>query len=167
MRRGIENVPIDETVLVAMVEAAKLSTAQLERIAQAVLSVSLTEISLASTPAQQAKDLIAYAVQYQLEREVAAELLIVGAGKPALQNLLLGDADMPNQSDEQNNRNSSLDLVRLENRVGRLEDKFQDLAHRVEGLFQRAPLNWNIIIWGIVMATAAGVALWATTVVSR
>lgn len=150
-----------------MVAASKLSTAQLERIAQAVLSASLTEISLASTPAEQAKDLIAYAVQYQLERELAAELLIVGAGKPAIQNLLLGDASMVNQTEDQRNTaTNAFDIVRLENRVERLADKVDALAQKVDSLLQRNPLNWNIVGYGIMLAVLAGISMWIIATVN-
>lgn len=162
--------PIDETVLAALVDAARLSTAELERISQSTLGTALGQISSASTPAQQAADMSAYAVQYGLVRELAAALLYTGADRPGLQNLLLGDETMNQTEDQRHTATNSLDIVRLENRVGRVEDRVgrvengvDTLAQQVQSLLQRTPLNWNIVGWGVVLAILAGVTLWAIT----
>lgn len=173
---GWPSVPIDESVLVALVDAAKLSTPQLERIAQSILGTSLVTLSNASTPTAQAKDLITYAVQYDLVRELAAALLYTGADRPGLQNLLL-DKNMQHSlsSDDQANASgNSLNLVRLENRVERLADKVDGLVgtvvevQRVVAEVQRTvshrdnmPLNWNIIAWGVMLAIVAGSLVWS------
>lgn len=161
--------PINETVLATLADAARLSTAQLEGISQTVLQTALRNVSNANEPAGQVKDMIAYAAQYGLVRELAAALLYTGADRPGLQNLLLGDGDnMANQEDNSNRHmGAGLDIVRLENRVGRLEDWRAEITHKVDALLQRAPLNWNIVGWGMALAIAAGALLWAATMVSR
>ena len=83
--------PIDESVLNALSNASKFSSAQLDRIANSVLGASLSSISNESMPERQAQDMIAYAKQYDLLRELAAAFLYTGADKPGLQNLLLGE----------------------------------------------------------------------------
>lgn len=159
--------PIDETVLAALVDAAKLSTAQLERISQTVFSTALGEVSGASTPAQQAADMVAYAAQYDLTEKLAGALLYTGADRPGLQNLLLGSETMVNQTDDQRNTAAnSFDIVRLENRVERLSDKLIALEHRVDTFLQRTPLNWNIVVAGIVVAILAGTIMWAIATVN-
>jgi len=160
--------PLDENVLVALVDAAKLSTNQLENIAQRVLGTSLSTLSSASTPAQQAKDMITYAVQYGLMTELASALLYTGADRPGLQNLLFGNG-MSIQTDEQRNTAvNSLDIVRLENRVGRVEDKVDSLIAQVQSLLSKntAPLNWNIIGWGVMLALIVGSVVWAIATVN-
>lgn len=83
--------PIDESVLHALAGASKFSSAQLDRIANGVLGTALSSISNESMPERQAQDMIAYAKQYDLLRELAAAFLYTGADKPGLQNLLLGE----------------------------------------------------------------------------
>lgn len=155
--------PIDATILAAIADAAKLSTAQLDRICQVALGVALTSISNGSTPAKQAADMISYAVQYDLVRELTGALLSTSADSPGLQNLLLGDT-MPIQPEESHESHHSLNLLRLENKVERLADKVEVLAHKVDDLLQR-PLNWNIIGWGLVIAVSAGFVLWMMAVI--
>ena len=155
--------PIDETALLALVDAARLSTAQLERISQTVCGTALGEMSNASTPAQQAKDLITYAGQYGLMNELAAALLYTGADRPGMQRMLLGEK-MVNPTEDHDSH--KLDLIRLENRVERLADKVEALAQRVETALQRAPLNWNIVAWGFVLAVVAGLVIWLAATVN-
>ena len=159
--------PIDETVLATLADAARLSTAQLEGISQTVLGTALRNVSGANDPAGQIRDMIAYARQYDLTRELAAALLYTGADRPGMQNYLLGK-DMVNSTDDSHGNSphvNALDIVRLENRVGRLEDKFDAMAQKIETYLTRSPLNWSIVGWGIVLAIGAGVALWAVAVV--
>lgn len=113
--------PLDDSVLQSLATASRLSTAQLDRIAHSVLGGALATISNASTPEQQALDMIEYAHQYDLTRELAAAFLYTGADKPALQNLLLGRENMEDTRPQ--NVNVALDLVKLENRVERMFDK--------------------------------------------
>ena len=67
--------PLDENVLQALAGASKFSTAQLDRIANGVLGASLANISNESMPERQAQDMIGYAKQYDLLRELAASLV--------------------------------------------------------------------------------------------
>lgn len=124
--------PIDENVLVALVDAAKLSTPQLERIAQSVLSVSLSELSHASTPAQQARDLITYAVQYDMVRELAAALLYTGADRPGMQNLLLG-SDMESVGGKQQDSNTYI-MLRIENKVDNISLRLDNFEQRMRSV---------------------------------
>jgi hypothetical protein len=156
---------VDEETLSHLVDAARLSTPELENICQSVLGVSVSSISNASTPAQQARDMVVYAGQYGLLRQVAAAIIERGSDRAGLQNLLLGSESMSTQQDDQ--RNHGLDIVRLENRVGRLEDRFNELAHQISLMAQRAPLNWTIIIVAIVLAVLAGCGAWLFTVVNH
>lgn len=172
--------PINPDVLTAAVEAAKPSTAQLDRIAGSALGTPLINISDASTPAQQARDMIAYAATYNLTNEVAAALLYTLADRPGLQNLLLGD-EMVNQTEDQRNTAvNALDIVRLENRVVRNEDKLDAtvskldaavaeihaLAQKLDDLLRRTPLNWNFVIVGIMFAILVGLVLWVVAMVN-
>lgn len=105
--------PLDENVLQALASASKFSTAQLDRIANGVLGASLTSISNESMPERQAQDMIGYAKQYDLLRELAAAFLYTGADKPGLQNLLLGENMTMASSDQQSN-NGTYIMLRME-----------------------------------------------------
>lgn len=106
--------PVDEDTLSALVDAARLSTPQLESIAQSVLGASVASISGASTPAQQARDMAVYAKQYGLLRELASAVIQYGSDRAGLQNLLLGDQT---GMEDGRNHNVALDLVKLEGKV--------------------------------------------------
>ena len=112
--------PIDETAVAALVDAARLSTPQLESICQSVLGASVTSISSASLPAQQARDMVTYARQYGLLRELAAAIIYTGADRAGLQNLLLGNEI--GMEDGRSN-NVALALVKLESKVERMFDR--------------------------------------------
>ncbi len=153
--------PVDEATLSALVDAARLSTPQLESICQGVLGASIASISSASAPADQAKDMVVYAKQYGLLRQLAAAIIYTGADRAGLQNLLLGNEAMVNQTDDQRNTvANSFEIVRLENRVERISDRLTTLEHKVDAFLQRAPLNWNIVAWGIAIAILAGSIIW-------
>lgn len=159
--------PVDEDTLSALVDAARLSTPQLESIAQGVLGASVANISNASTPAQQAKDMAVYAKQYGLLRELASAVIQYGSDRAGLQNLLLGSEAMTNQTEDQHGISvNALDIVKLDNRVGRLEDKFIALENRVNLFLQRTPLNWNIVAWGIAIAILVGAIVWMIATVN-
>lgn len=151
-----------------MVDAARLSTAQLDRISGSVLGTALINISDASTPTRQAADMVAYAETYGLMNELAAALLYTGADRPGLQNLLLGDG-MSTDPQEFNVKNP--DFFRLEMRVGRLEDKHEGLAAMVAEIRrdadyrQHLPLNWNIILAGFMLSVMVGVLIWTMATV--
>ena len=159
--------PIDETAVAALVDAARLSTPQLETICQSVLGASVTSISSASLPAEQARDMVTYARQYGLLRELAAAIIYTGADRAGLQNLLLGNDTMVNQTEEQrNSAANSFEIVRLENRVERLSDRLIALEHRVDNFLQRTPLNWNIVAWGVAVAIGVGAIVWMIATVN-
>lgn len=152
--------PLDENALNAMAEASRFSNAQLDRICQRVFGSGLVYISQASLPAEQAKDMVTYAKQYDLLTELAAVFLELGSDKPGVQNLLLGDK-MVNQTEDQHSISvNALDIVRLENRVGRVEDRLDAVIQKVESILQRTPLNWSIVAWGIAFAIMAGLIVW-------
>jgi hypothetical protein len=165
---------MDENVLVAMVDAARLSTTQLDRIAQSVLGTALSNISNKTLPSEQARDLIAYAAQYDLTRQVASAFLQIGADSPALQNLLLDGSSMTVQSSGGSGEPSVYwairietkldqvlaDLARQANEQTRLTQEQASLSKRlgsIEERSQTAPLNWNIIL--VFMGIAAFAAL--------
>lgn len=126
--------PIDENALSVLVDAARLSTPELERIAQSVLGSSVTSVSDSSTPAEQARDMVTYAKQYGLLRQLAAEIISTGSDRAGLQNLLLGNYDMINPSEGGQRDSQRIDMIRLEDRVSRNSDKFDALAVKVEAL---------------------------------
>lgn len=105
--------------------------------------------------------MVTYAKQYGLQRQLAAAIIYTGADRAGLQNLLLGNEAMVNQTEDQRtNAANSFDIVRLENRVERLSDKLIALEHKVDSILQRTPLNWNIVAWGIAIAILAGSIMW-------
>lgn len=153
-------VPIDETALIALVDAARLSTAQLERISQVVFGTALSEMSNASTPGQQAHDLITYAKQYDLLDKLAAGLLYTGADRPGLQNLLLGH-EM--SVEDTRSQNIALDLVKLESRMERMFDRMDakldaaiaEMRHaRAEAGTQPVHLTGKMLAFLIFVLTA-------------
>ena len=119
---------LDAGTLKSLVAAGRLSTLQLERICQAYFAQSLTLISGASTPDQQAEDMIAYAIQYHLTRELASGLLAATVESPAVQNLLLSDTNL---TPEPNGTNGNYNLMRLENRLDRIGEKLDAIDRRL------------------------------------
>lgn len=144
--------PADGEMLRAMAQAARLSSAQLDRICQAYFGQGLTLISAATTPAGQAEDMVRYAEQYGLLEKLASALLQSGADSPAMQNLLL-DRDMVN---EQGN-SLYLHLVRLENKVDRLGERFDAMERRME---RSVALSWSNILTALLVALALASMLW-------
>lgn len=125
--------PVDEDTLSALVDAARLSTPQLESVAQSVLGASVAQISNASTPAGQAKDMVTYAKQYGLLRQLAAAIIYTGADRPGMQNLLLGDEHME-QGGKQSDGNTYI-MLRIENKVDNISlrlDNFEQRMRTVE-----------------------------------
>ncbi len=125
--------PFNESVLHALASASKFSTSQLNGISNSVLGTALTSISSESTPERQAQDMIEYARQYDLLRELAAAFLYTGADKPGLQNLLLGE-DMEQASSKQQDSTTYI-MLRIENKVDNISlrlDNFEQRMRTVE-----------------------------------
>ncbi len=125
--------PLDENVLQALAGASKFSTAQLDRIANGVLGASLANISNASTPERQAQDMIGYAKQYDLLRELAAAFLYTGADKPGLQNLLLGE-NMTISSSGDRSSSENYIMLRIESKVDNISLRLDNFEQRVRTL---------------------------------
>jgi hypothetical protein len=123
-------VPLDENVLQALAGASKFSTAQLDRIANGVLGASLANISNASIPERQAQDMIGYAKQYDLLRELAAAFLYTGADKPGLQNLLLGENMTISSSGDRGNSENYI-MLRIESKVDNISLRLDNFEQRV------------------------------------
>lgn len=147
--------------------ACGFDLAQLERITQQSMGTALSAITTATDPAERARAIVDYAARYGLIRELSATVLTAGADKPVLQNVLLDD----NMTLEDGRNSTALDVVRLEHKVERLADKVDALAGAVATLSAALqhreggqPLNWNIIIVGIMVSVAAGAAVWLTVV---
>lgn len=121
--------PVDEDTLSALVDAARLSTSQLETVCQQVLGASITQISNASTPAQQAKDMVVYARQYGLLRQLAAAIIYTGADRAGLQNLLLGDESME-QGSKQQDGNTYI-MLRIENKLDNISLRLDNFEQRM------------------------------------
>ena len=122
--------PLDENVLQALAGASKFSTAQLDRIANGVLGASLANISNASIPERQAQDMIGYAKQYDLLRELAAAFLYTGADKPGLQNLLLGENMTISSSGDRGNSENYI-MLRIESKVDNISLRLDNFEQRV------------------------------------
>lgn len=101
--------------------ACGFDVTQLERITQQSMGTGLDAITTAADPAERAMSIVNYATRYGLMRELAATVLMAGADKPVLQNVLLDD----NMSleDGRTAQSTALDLVRLENKVDRQFDR--------------------------------------------
>lgn len=125
--------PVDENALAALVDAARLSTAQLESICQSVLGASISQFSNASLPAEQARDIVTYARQYGLLRELAAAIITTGSDRAGLQNLLLGDENMESAGGKQ--QDNLYIMLRIENKLDHIStriDSFEQRLHSVE-----------------------------------
>lgn len=151
--------------------ACGFDPAQLERITQQSMGTGLDAITQATDPAERARAIVDYAARYGLLRELTATILSAGADKPVMQNILLDD----NMTLEDNRNSTALDVVRLEHKVERLADKVDGLTSVVANLSATMnailqhregaqPLNWNIIIVGIMVSIVAGAAVWLTVV---
>ena len=125
--------PLDENVLQALAGASKFSTAQLDRIANGVLGASLANISNESMPERQAQDMIGYAKQYDLLRELAAAFLYTGADKPGLQNLLLGENMTISSSGDRGNSENYI-MLRIESKVDNISLRLDNFEQRVRTL---------------------------------
>ena len=125
--------PLDEHVLQALAGASKFSTAQLDRIANGVLGAPLANISNASIPERQAQDMIGYAKEYDLLRELAAAFLYTGADRPGLQNLLLGE-NMTIASGGDRVTNENYIMLRIESKVDNISLRLDNFEQRVRTL---------------------------------
>lgn len=149
--------PLDAEVLRAIVRAGRLSTAQLNRMCHSTFGQDLATISNASIPEQQAEEMIAFAVQYGLTRELAAALLNVTSESPAVQNLLLGDMAENNQAGQ-----NHYQLLRVEQKLDRMGERLENMERRmmaIEAAQVRQPVpanNWDRLLVAImVLATTA------------
>ena len=122
--------PLDEHVLQALAGASKFSTAQLDRIANGVLGAPLANISNASIPERQAQDMIGYAKEYDLLRELAAAFLYTGADRPGLQNLLLGE-NMTIASGGDRVTNENYIMLRIESKVDNISLRLDNFEQRI------------------------------------
>lgn len=115
--------------------AAGFTQAQLDSITQSALGTGLSAITTSAESAEMALAVIRFAERYGLIRELTATVLMAGADKPAIQNVLLDD----NMSleDGRTQQSTALDLVRLEGKVERLAERVTDLAN-VVGTLSRA-----------------------------
>jgi hypothetical protein len=142
----------------ALLLAAAFSHEQLESLCQTVFGASLKGITKSEDPQAQADAIVEFAQQYGLIRELTDMILHNAANRPAVQNLLLSD-DM--SLEDGKNSNASMDMVRLEHKVERLADKLDALAAIVAVMqHSREPLNWNIIVIGIIVSFVAGALVW-------
>lgn len=160
--------PVDESTLASLVDAARLSTAQMESIAQSVLGASITQISNASTPAGQARDMVTYAKQYGLLRQLAAAIIYTGADRAGLQNLLLGDENVETGNDKRSNGDTYI-MLRIENKVDNISlrlDNFEQRMRSVEAAQAPKPISASdralVIMFAIVV-----IALFAYNIIGR
>ena len=149
--------PVDENALSTLVDAARLSTPQLESIAQGVLGASVTSISNASTPSGQARDMVTYAKQYGLLRQLAAAIIYTGADRAGLQNLLLGDENMESAGDKRQDNNTYI-MLRIENKVDNISlriDNFEQRMRTMEAAQAAKPVSMSdramVVLLAIIM----------------
>lgn len=143
--------PLDESVLQALASASKFSTAQLNGISNSVLGTALTSISSESTSERQVQDMIAYARQYDLLRELAAAFLYTGADKPGLQNLLLGE-NMTTASSDQQGNNGTYIMLRMESKLDQaLAEQVRIAAQVAEVARQQAQFDRRLYTIETVM----------------
>lgn len=131
---------LDMDMLRGLVEAARLSTPQLDNIAQAVMGTALRNISNASMPAEQAADLMKYAAQYGESRTLAEAVIEAAGGRAALQFLLLADRDTvgvtPTGDDRQVSGNG-YNLLRVETKLDRVIERLDSIDRR-QAAFEEA-----------------------------
>lgn len=156
--------PVDEDTLSALVDAARLSTPQLESVAQTVLGASITSISNASTPASQARDMVTYAKQYGLLRQLAAAIIYTGADRAGLQNLLLGD-DMESAGDKR--QSDTYIMLRIENKVDNISlrlDNFEQRMRSVEAAQAAKPVSTSdralVVLLTLIMLAMLTYNIW-------
>lgn len=122
-------------MLRGLVEAARLSTAQLDNIAQAVMGTALSNVSNASLPTEQAADLMQYAAQYGQSRTLAEAVIEAAGGRAALQFLLFGDRDtvslmtVTSDGDRQLGANG-YNLLRVETKLDRVIERLDAIDRR-------------------------------------
>jgi uncharacterized protein YdcH (DUF465 family) len=121
--------PPSEAALLAIVDAAKFSSAQLARIASTALGVELSSISNAPTPHEQAADIVNYAAQYGLIKELASIMLQLAADVPAAQNHIFGD----NVAET-----SNIDVLRIEAKLDRILERMQEFDRRLRDVESQA-----------------------------
>lgn len=131
---------LDADMLRGLVDAARLSTAQLENIAEAVMGASLRSISNASLPAEQAADLLQYAVQYGQARKLAHAVIEAAGGAAALQFMLFNkDAEdmAQNAGGEQQVVGNGYNLLRVETKLDRVIERLDSIDRR-QATFEEA-----------------------------
>ena len=121
--------PPSEAALLAIVDAARFSSAQLARIASTALGVELSSISNAHTPHEQAADIVNYAAQYGLIKELASIMLQLAADVPAAQNHIFGD----NVAET-----SNIDVLRIEAKLDRILERMQEFDRRLRDVESQA-----------------------------
>lgn len=172
--------PTSWRALRALLIAAAFSPEQLAKVCQTAFGCDLAAITSAQDAAQQADAIIAYAVRYDLLRELADVVLSASADRPAVQNLLLSD-DM---QDSGGNGASSIPFQqRIESRLDRIiETQAQQGAilaelqrwasatdARVRALEAHGnnagtiTINWNIIMFGLVLSLLAALAIFVSS----
>lgn len=121
--------PPSEAALLAIVDAARFSSAQLARIASTALGVELSSISNAPTPHEQAADMVYYAARYGLIKELASIMLQLAADVPAAQNHIFGD-DVA--------ETSNIDVLRIEAKLDRILERMQEFDRRLRDVESQA-----------------------------
>lgn len=106
-----------------------------------------------------------YAVRYGLVAAVAEYAIEGGAGRPAVQNLLLSD-NMEQPAPQSQNGNYQYNLLRIEAKIDNLTERVSALTansaeyerrlRSVERVAERPPLNWSVIMFAISIAVAVG-----------
>ena len=170
--------PTSWRALRALLIAAAFSPEQLAKVCQTAFGCDLAAITSAQDAAQQADAIIAYAVRYDLLRELADVVLSASADRPAVQNLLLSD-DMQDSGASsaapfQQRIESRLDrIIETQAQQGAILAELQRWASatvaRVRALEAHGnnagtiTINWNIIMFGLVLSLLAALAIFVSS----
>lgn len=162
--------PVGYGALRALILAAAFSPEQIERICQLCFGVSIGGITPSTQPIEQVDAMLAYALRYDLIRQLAEITLDAAAGLPAVQNLLLSD-DMENTSGP---NSQQYFMLRIEAKLDAITERLTVMAsehaedrrriHALEMTRTGSPLNWQIIAVTLIVAAMAATATWAMAV---
>lgn len=113
--------------LISTLLSCGFTSTELASIAEHGLGVGISAITTSTDPIEQAREIVAYALRYNVIDGLATAIALAGADRPAFQNYLWDDSMAPEPTGHEAGT-GTLAQVRLENRVERLSDKVDTLA---------------------------------------
>lgn len=112
----------------ALLVAAAFTPAELEVLCQAVFGSSLAGITTSTDADEMAEAIVAFAIRYDMVRELTDMVLHESARRPAVQNLLLSDGMAVDST--------TAELQRLALRVDRLSEQMQQVLAELAAVRQ-------------------------------